>query len=104
MRTIKTYFKGAPFYNAFLRLYPAKVVATPAEFPFSVTVELSLMNPYWIQTQGIRLAIIPRPQGRDWLLDDLRFLRRAVFPEIRHYLILSGIRLSSRFVSHINRQ
>jgi hypothetical protein len=22
MRTIKTYFKGAPFYNAFTRLYP----------------------------------------------------------------------------------
>ena len=25
MRTIKTYFKGAPFYNAFLRPYPVKV-------------------------------------------------------------------------------
>jgi hypothetical protein len=35
------------------------------------------MNPYWIQTEGVRLAIIPRPRGRDWLLDDLRFLRRA---------------------------
>ena len=22
MRTIKTYFKGAPFYNAFIRTYP----------------------------------------------------------------------------------
>jgi hypothetical protein len=25
MRTIKTYCKGAPFYNAFLRSYPVRV-------------------------------------------------------------------------------
>jgi hypothetical protein len=24
MRTIKTYFKGAPFYNAFIRPYPER--------------------------------------------------------------------------------
>jgi hypothetical protein len=27
MREIKTYFKGAPFYNAFLRTYPVQVRA-----------------------------------------------------------------------------
>jgi hypothetical protein len=35
------------------------------------------MNPYWIKTEGFRLAIIPRPRGRDWLLEDIRFLQRA---------------------------
>ena len=35
------------------------------------------MNPYWIKTEGVRLAIIPRPRGHDWLLDDIMFLRRA---------------------------
>ena len=28
MRTIKTYFKRAPFYNAFLRPYPVRVGIT----------------------------------------------------------------------------
>jgi len=37
----------------------------------------SLMNPYWIKTDAFRLAIIPRPRGQDWLLDDIRFLHRA---------------------------
>jgi hypothetical protein len=35
------------------------------------------MNPYWIKTEGFRLAIIPRPRGADWLLDEIRFLQRA---------------------------
>jgi hypothetical protein len=28
MRTIKPYFKGAPFYNAFIRPYPVQVEIT----------------------------------------------------------------------------
>ena len=35
------------------------------------------MNPFWIKTDGIRLAIVPRPRGPEWLLDDVRFLQRA---------------------------
>lgn len=35
------------------------------------------MKPYWIKTEGVRLAIIPRPRGQDWLADDIAFLRRA---------------------------
>ena len=35
------------------------------------------MNPYWIKTEGVRLAIIPRPRGQDWLPDDISLLQRA---------------------------
>ena len=35
------------------------------------------MNPYWIKTEGLRLAIIPRPRGQDWLPDDIGLLKRA---------------------------
>ena len=35
------------------------------------------MNPYWIKTEGVRLAIIPRPRGHDWLPDDIDLLQRA---------------------------
>lgn len=35
------------------------------------------MNPYWINAQGVRLAIVPRPRGRDWLPDDIDLLRKA---------------------------
>ena len=35
------------------------------------------MNPYWIRTEGVRLAIIPRPRGQDWLPDDTSLLQRA---------------------------
>lgn len=35
------------------------------------------MLPYWIKAQGVRLAIVPRPRGHDWLADDLSLLRRA---------------------------
>ena len=35
------------------------------------------MNPYWIRTERLRLAIIPRPRGRDWLPDDISLLKRA---------------------------
>jgi len=34
-------------------------------------------NPYWIKIEGIRLAIVPRPRGQDWLPDDISLLRRA---------------------------
>jgi len=37
----------------------------------------SLVNPYWIKTEGVRLAIIPRPRGQDWLPDDNSLLQRA---------------------------
>lgn len=35
------------------------------------------MNPFWIEIQGLRLSITPRPRGKDWLEDDIRFLQRA---------------------------
>ncbi len=35
------------------------------------------MNLYWIKTEGVRLAIIPRPRGQDWLPDDIDFLQGA---------------------------
>lgn len=31
--------------------------------------------PNWIKANSIRLAVVPRPRGRDWLLDDLRALK-----------------------------
>jgi protein-tyrosine phosphatase len=33
------------------------------------------MSLYWINLDGVRLAIMPRPRGNDWLSDDLRLLR-----------------------------
>ena len=30
-----------------------------------------------MKVEKIRLAIVPRPRGQDWLSDDIRFLRRA---------------------------
>ena len=35
------------------------------------------MNPFWIRKEGLRLAITPRPTGYDWLVDDIRLLKRA---------------------------
>jgi Dual specificity phosphatase, catalytic domain len=35
------------------------------------------VNPYWIKTEGVRLAIIPRPRGQDWLADDISLLQRV---------------------------
>ncbi|HET8923234.1 MAG TPA: dual specificity protein phosphatase family protein [Candidatus Acidoferrum sp.] len=35
------------------------------------------MNPYWIEAGSIRLAILPRPRGYDWLPDDIAAARRA---------------------------
>lgn len=35
------------------------------------------MNPYWINAKNIRLAILPRPRGQDWLQGDIDFLRKA---------------------------
>jgi hypothetical protein len=35
------------------------------------------MNPYWIKNEGLRLGIIPRPRGQDWLADDIGALRHA---------------------------
>jgi hypothetical protein len=35
------------------------------------------MNLVWINAPGLQLAIVPRPRGGDWLLDDLRNLQAA---------------------------
>jgi protein-tyrosine phosphatase len=35
------------------------------------------MNLDWIKAPGLQLAIVPRPRGGDWLLDDLRRLKAA---------------------------
>ena len=34
------------------------------------------MTPFWIKADGIRLAIIQRPRGQEWLSDDIKLLRR----------------------------
>ncbi len=35
------------------------------------------MNHYWIGIENVRLAIMPRPRGGEWFLDDIRFLQRS---------------------------
>jgi len=40
-------------------------------------IHSALMNPFWIQAEGVRLAITLRPRGGDWLEDDIRLLKRA---------------------------
>ena len=35
------------------------------------------MDPFWIKKEGVRLAITPRPRGYEWLVDDIRLLKRA---------------------------
>ena len=35
------------------------------------------MNLYWIKAKGVRLAIVPRPRGQDWLPDNIGLLRKA---------------------------
>jgi protein-tyrosine phosphatase len=35
------------------------------------------MNPYWIDVESCRLAILPRPRGYDWLSDDIAAAHRA---------------------------
>jgi protein-tyrosine phosphatase len=40
-------------------------------------MEMHEMSLYWISSGGVRLGIMPRPRGNDWLSDDLRLLRRA---------------------------
>jgi len=38
---------------------------------------MNCMSLYWINRDGIRLGIMPRPRGNDWLADDLRVIRQA---------------------------
>lgn len=35
------------------------------------------MSLYWIAVQNVKLAIVARPRGNDWLADDVRALRDA---------------------------
>jgi protein-tyrosine phosphatase len=35
------------------------------------------MSLHWINLEGVRLGIMPRPRGNDWLPGDLRMLRQA---------------------------
>jgi protein-tyrosine phosphatase len=35
------------------------------------------MNHYWIGVRNVRLAIMPRPRGGDWLPDDIGYLQRS---------------------------
>jgi len=35
------------------------------------------MSLYWINRDGVRLGIMPRPRGNDWICDDLRMLLQA---------------------------
>lgn len=40
------------------------------------------MSPYWIEVEGVRLAIVSRPRGWDWLLDDIRELKKSGFDAV----------------------
>jgi len=35
------------------------------------------MNHYWIGVENLRLALMPRPRGGDWLSDDIGFWQRS---------------------------
>src|SRR5882724_11471127 len=36
------------------------------------------MNPFWVDTANkLRLAIVPRPRGGDWLEDEVAYIKRA---------------------------
>jgi len=35
------------------------------------------MSPYWIDASSCRLAILPRPRGWDWLVDDIATARHS---------------------------
>src|SRR5580704_9521933 len=36
------------------------------------------MTPFWVETDTVvRLAIVPRPRGNDWLEDDVSQMKRA---------------------------
>jgi hypothetical protein len=35
------------------------------------------VDPYWIEAGSLRLAILPRPRGYDWLADDIAAAQRA---------------------------
>src|SRR5258705_13949707 len=61
----------------------------------------SLVNPYWIKTEGVRLAIIPRPRGQDWLPDDISLLQRAgiATPSASSGLIMRGPQPRAAFAS-----
>jgi hypothetical protein len=37
------------------------------------------MKPFWMETGNeLRLAIVPRPRGGDWLDDDIRLMKAGV--------------------------
>jgi protein-tyrosine phosphatase len=40
-------------------------------------MEMHQMSLYWINLDEVRLGIMPRPRGNDWLSDDLRLLRQV---------------------------
>jgi protein-tyrosine phosphatase len=44
---------------------------------FSLSQETHNMSLYWINLEDIRLGIMPRPRGNDWLPDDLLVLKQA---------------------------
>jgi hypothetical protein len=56
MRTIKTYFKGAPFYNAFLRPYPQIVffIEHSGSSPHGTLTNLKLVCEGHLQMQNAR--------------------------------------------------
>jgi hypothetical protein len=60
-----------------LAIYRGAESAVAAIAARQVCVGRSLVDPYWIKTEEVRLAIIPRPRGQDWLPDDISLLWRA---------------------------
>jgi len=49
------------------------------------------MNEYWIKAENIRLAIMPRPRGGEWLPDDIDYLKRSGVGAIVSALTLSEV-------------
>jgi protein-tyrosine phosphatase len=60
-----------------LRLPRETLLHSASGHPEGVFNRCPFMNPYWIKKEAIRLGIIPRPRGQDWLAEDISFLKRA---------------------------
>jgi protein-tyrosine phosphatase len=68
-----------PIYREYLRDASFIEASTTLQTTLNWTElrQFIFMSLYWINHHGVRLAILARPRGHDWLPDDLRRLRRA---------------------------
>jgi hypothetical protein len=52
MREIKTYFKGAPFHNAFIKTWPANVLGFDGCFPATISICVMTYLPFLQARKG----------------------------------------------------